>query len=63
MKKFKHLLLTRLADFKAKIINKFIIENNIKNIGEFGCGDWNQLKYFNCEKYTGYDISEDIIAI
>jgi len=32
-----------LAIFKSDIINKFIIENNIKECCELGCGDGNQL--------------------
>ncbi|MDR0754739.1 MAG: class I SAM-dependent methyltransferase [Prevotellaceae bacterium] len=47
----------RLAVFKAEVINKFIKENNISTVIEFGCGDGNQLRYFNFPSYTGYDIS------
>lgn len=50
-----------LCDFKTKIINDFIIENNIKSIIDFGCGDGNQLKNFICENYCGIDVSETII--
>lgn len=46
-----------LAIFKAKEINRFIEENNIKSVVEFGCGDGNQLKLANYESYTGYDVS------
>lgn len=50
-----------LAQYKADTINKFLNEHNIKECIEWGCGDGNQLKYFNFEKYIGYDISEKVI--
>lgn len=50
-----------LCDYKAKVINKFIIDNSCKNIIEFGSGDGNQMSYFNVERYTGVDISEYVI--
>lgn len=50
-----------LSEFKKDIINDFIKINNIKTVGDFGCGDSNQLKLFNCDYYTGYDVSETII--
>jgi len=51
----------RLADFKAETINNFIIEKNIDEVIEFGCGDGNQLSKLKIKKYTGLDISETII--
>jgi 2-polyprenyl-3-methyl-5-hydroxy-6-metoxy-1,4-benzoquinol methylase len=51
----------RLYDFKTKVINNCIEKYGIKNMVEFGCGDGNQLKMFNVESYTGYDVSETII--
>ena len=51
----------RLCDFKAKVINEFIVKNYVKNVVEFGCGDGNQLSKFVCYGYTGYDVSESII--
>jgi hypothetical protein len=52
-----------LCEYKAKFINKFIIDNNCKNMIEFGSGDGNQMSYFEVQKYTGIDISEHIINI
>jgi len=46
------------AVFKSSILNKFVIENNIQYIIEFGCGDGNQLKYSQYPKYLGFDISQ-----
>jgi SAM-dependent methyltransferase len=50
-----------LCDFKASIINDFILNNNIESVVEFGCGDGNQLSKIICNKYVGYDVSEYII--
>jgi hypothetical protein len=47
----------RLAEFKAKVINDFVKQKNIFTAIEFGCGDGNQLKYFDIPSYIGYDIS------
>jgi len=52
-----------LSEYKANIINNFIIKNNIKSVVEFGCGDGNQLEKIKCDKYTGYDVSETIVDI
>lgn len=52
-----------LSEFKKDVINEFIKLNNIITVGDFGCGDTNQLKLFNCKSYTGYDVSETIINI
>ena len=52
----------KLAEFKAKIINSFVKENEIKTIIEWGCGDGNQLTYMNYPDYIGIDISETVVA-
>lgn len=52
-----------LCEYKAKFINKFIIDNNCKNVIEFGSGDGNQMSHFNVQQYTGIDISEHIINV
>jgi cyclopropane fatty-acyl-phospholipid synthase-like methyltransferase len=51
-----------LAQFKAEVINKLIDDHRLDSLVEFGCGDGNQLKMFNCNKYTGLDISPTIIS-
>lgn len=51
----------RLAEFKAEIINPFVQSKQIHSVIEFGCGDGNQLKYFEFEEYLGVDISSTII--
>ena len=46
-----------LAEFKADIINKFVSDNAIESIIELGCGDGNQVKYFDFPSYIGFEIS------
>lgn len=53
----------RLAEFKAEVINKFVKEYGIREVVEWGCGDGNQLKLAEYPVYTGYDVSEESIAI
>jgi SAM-dependent methyltransferase len=50
-----------LAEFKGEIINSFVKGNDIETVHEFGCGDGNQLKYFNFQSYIGYDVSPHAI--
>jgi hypothetical protein len=40
-----------------------MIDNNCKNVIEFGSGDGNQMSYFDVEQYTGVDISEYVINV
>jgi hypothetical protein len=47
----------RLAAFKAKVINDFIVEKNVGSAIEFGCGDGNNLSLVNYPKYIGLDVS------
>jgi hypothetical protein len=51
------------AEFKGEIINAFVDQNHIEKVIEFGCGDGNQLKYFNFKNYIGYDISKTAISL
>jgi hypothetical protein len=53
----------RLAEFKAKVINDFIMNNNIKSAIEFGCGDGNNLSLIKYPIYLGLDISPTAIYI
>lgn len=52
-----------LAEWKGDILNEFVSKNNIKSVIELGCGDGNQLKYFQFPTYIGIDISSDAIEI
>ena len=52
----------KLAEFKAKEINRFVKENEIKTIIEWGCGDGNQLIYMNYPDYIGFDVSKTAVS-
>lgn len=50
------------SEYKARVINNIIIENDIELISDYGCGDGNQISLFkNYKTYFGYDVSEFII--
>lgn len=53
-----------LAQFKAFIINKFIKDNNVQSLIDFGVGDGNQLSLLDTSKimYYGVDISPTAIT-
>lgn len=51
----------RLAEFKADVVNDFLMENNIETTIEFGCGDGNQLSLIKYNYYVGVDVSPYII--
>jgi len=46
-----------LAKFKAAVLNRFVQDNAIESVIEFGCGDGNQLALARYPRYTGFDIS------
>jgi len=48
----------KLSEFKARILNKFVSENNVKTVIEYGCGDGNQLQLAHYENYIGFDVSQ-----
>jgi hypothetical protein len=50
-----------LAEYKAKILNDFVSENQINSVIEFGCGDGNNLSSFNFPSYLGLDVSNFVI--
>ena len=49
------------AEFKSKFLNKFVHENDIISITEYGCGDGNQLAYAEYPQYIGLDISNEAV--
>jgi hypothetical protein len=53
----------RLAEFKAQTINKFIADERVEHLIEFGCGDGAQLSMINIKSYVGVDISPTIIQV
>lgn len=53
----------RLAIFKAKFLNEFVAEHNIKSVVEYGCGDGAQLELAMYDEYTGFDVSRTAVAM
>ena len=53
----------RLAHFKAQTINRFVAEQAIASVVEFGCGDGAQLELARYPRYTGFDVSPSIVAL
>ena len=49
------------AEYKAAVLNDFVSRHSISKVIEFGCGDGNQLKYFNFPDYVGLDVSTTAI--
>ena len=52
-----------LAEYKRDFINQFILENKIKSLLEYGCGDCNQLSMIECDRIIGVDVSETAIKL
>jgi hypothetical protein len=50
------------AEFKAEVLNAFIVEHGVTSVIEFGCGDGNQLSLGVYPRYRGFDVSEHAIA-
>ncbi len=53
----------RLADFKAAVINQFVIANAIQSVIEFGCGDGNQLSLARYPQYIGFDVADQALRL
>lgn len=49
------------AEFKAEILNKFLLNNQINSVIEFGCGDGNQLSLVKYPRYIGVDVSQNAL--
>jgi SAM-dependent methyltransferase len=52
-----------LAEYKAQVINTFVLKHDLQSVIEFGCGDGNQLGLARYRSYVGYDISPAAIAL
>lgn len=48
---------SRLARFKAEVLNKLVSEHQIQSVIEFGCGDGHQLSLAEYSRYVGMDVS------
>jgi len=51
-----------LAEFKANVLNRFVVEHSIRSVIEFGCGDGNQLTLCHYPRYIGLDVSRSAIT-
>ena len=51
-----------LAQFKASVLNRFVVEHSIRSVIEFGCGDGNQLMLCHYPRYVGLDVSRSAIT-
>lgn len=47
----------RLAEFKARMLNDFVRERDVKSVLELGCGDGAQLELTEYPRYIGCDVS------
>lgn len=52
----------RFSQFKADVINAFVIAHGVHSVIEFGCGDGNQLALARYPQYLGFDVSETAVA-
>lgn len=52
---------SRLAAFKAEVINGFVEQHAIQSVIEFGCGDGNQLALARYPRYLGLDVAKTAI--
>lgn len=49
---------SRLAQYKAEVLNKFVADNHVASVIEFGSGDGAQLKLAAYPSYIGVDVSQ-----
>lgn len=49
------------AEFKAEIINNFLLANQVNSVIEFGCGDGNQISLMKFPHYIGVDVSPTVL--
>lgn len=54
---------SKLASFKADVINTFVAKHNVHSVIEFGCGDGNQLSLSKYPNYLGLDVSPTAIEL
>jgi len=47
----------KLALFKAEVLNRFVKDNDVQTVIEFGCGDGNQLTLAEYPCYIGLDVA------
>jgi cyclopropane fatty-acyl-phospholipid synthase-like methyltransferase len=53
----------KYADNKADFINDVVSKYDLSSVIEFGCGDGNQLEYYNFENYLGLDVASKAVEL
>jgi SAM-dependent methyltransferase len=53
---------SRLAEFKAEVLNAFVRDRRVRSVVEFGCGDGAQLRLARYPDYVGVDVSPTVLA-
>jgi O-antigen/teichoic acid export membrane protein/SAM-dependent methyltransferase len=53
----------KFAEFKAEILNDFVVRNGVASVIEFGCGDGQQLVHAAYPQYLGLDVSTKAIGL
>ena len=53
----------RLAEFKAEIVNRLLLEHGIESAIELGCGDGHQASLIAYPRYLGLDTSATAVAL
>jgi cyclopropane fatty-acyl-phospholipid synthase-like methyltransferase len=51
----------RSAEYKADFLNRFVGDEHIQSVIEFGCGDGNQAMQFHFPSYIGLDVSSTAV--
>jgi SAM-dependent methyltransferase len=52
-----------LAEYKARVLNEFVVNSGARSVIEFGCGDGNQLTLAQYPQYLGFDVSKTAIDL
>lgn len=52
-----------LSQGKAEFLNRFVEENGVRSVIEFGCGDGHQLSLAAYPRYIGLDVSRTAIGL
>jgi protein O-GlcNAc transferase len=53
----------RQAEFKAKVLNRFVNDHQVRTVLEFGCGDGAQLELTDYPNYVGVDVSTRAVEL
>lgn len=54
---------SKLAEFKADVLNDFVKKRDIETVIEYGCSDGNQLKLSDYPSYVGFDVSQEAVSL